>query len=147
MFKTRFVSSLAVLLLLCGIAWAQDPVEKKSNNDFNTTIRKLDAALRAANLMVLGEYDYQKMQRMVGKTVRPNKGYAVFRPDLGIPIFESDPRASLEIPLKLNVIDTGGGIILRYRRPSDVLGKYPGLSDLGKRLDDLVNQIVDAATK
>jgi len=122
--------------------------EKESSKDFATTARQLSNAFRAANLLVLGEFDYQKMQRMVGKSARPAMGYNFFRPDLGIPIFENDPRASLEVPLKLNVLEMPDGkVVVRYRKPSEIFAPYSGLEDLGKRLDGIVEQLVAEATK
>lgn len=144
----------AVLVGLCLVlgsaapSRAQDRVEKVSKHSFSRTARKLDQAFKASSLLILGEFDYQKMQKMVGRNVRSAKGFAFFRPDLGTPIFQNDPRAALEVPLKLLVHeDSGGKVIISYRKPSSVLREYNGLSDLGKSLDDLVNKLTDAAVK
>jgi uncharacterized protein (DUF302 family) len=143
------VWSLVVILILAigMIASAQEIVEKASKNNFQQTMQKLEQAIKGAKLLILGEFDYQKMQKMVGKTVKPAKGFNFFRPDLGIPIFENDPKAALEIPLKIAVIEGSDGVIVRYRKPSAIFQSYNGLQDLGKRLDTLVEQLADAATK
>ncbi len=137
-------------LLLLGsttLLQAQEAVEKVSTHNFQQTVNRLQQAMKSARLLILGEFDYQKMQRMVGKRVKPAKGFNFFRPDLGTPIFANDPNAALEIPLKIVVLDRGGQVVVRYRKPSDVFAPYNGLSDLGKQLDTLVDQIAAAATQ
>ncbi len=127
---------------------AQERVEKVSKFSFNRTLRKLDRAFKASSLLILGEFDYKKMQKMVGRNVRPAKGFAYFRPDLGTPIFQKDPRAALEIPFKLLVLERSDGkVVISYKKPSLLLASYKGLSSLGKRLDDLVGKLTDAAVK
>ena len=86
------------------------------------------------------------MQKMVGRNIRPAKGFAYFRPDLGTPIFQNDPRAALEIPFKLLVLERSDGkVVISYKKPSSTFEPYKGLSKLGKRLDDLVDKLTDAA--
>lgn len=136
-----------LILAMRMSANAQEVVEKVSKQDFQRTVRQLEQAIKGARFLILGEFDYQKMQKMVGKSVKPAKGFNFFRPDLGTPIFENDPNAALEIPLKVVVLDRGGDVVVLYRKPSDVLQPYKGLSDLGKRLDDLVDQLAATATK
>ncbi|MFQ5876028.1 MAG: DUF302 domain-containing protein [Dehalococcoidia bacterium] len=139
---------LSLLLASVGLSQAQGRVEKVSKSSFNRTLRKLDRAFKASSLLILGEFNYQKMQKMVGRTIRPAKGFAYFRPDLGTPIFRNDPRAALEIPLKLLVRQRSDGkVVISYRKPSAVLKEYEGLSDLAKRLDDLVDKLTDVAVK
>lgn len=84
---------------------------------------------------------------MVGREIRGAKAYFIFRPNLGIPIFEKDFNAALEIPLKVLIYDKGGQTVIRYRKPSNALADYSGLDSLGKQLDDIMNQITDAALK
>lgn len=148
MSKMLTLITVMFLLALGAYAGAQEPVEKVSKSSYTITLTKLDAAFKSARLLILGEFDYQRMQKMVGKNIRGAKGFNIFRPDLGIPIFENDYRASLEIPLKLVVYEREDGkVVIRYRRPSEVFKPYKGLSDLGKSLDKLLDELTDAAIK
>jgi len=84
----------------------------------------------------------------VGRERKPAKAYFVFRPDLGTPIFDNDPTAAMEIPLKILFFERGDGkTVIRYKKPSTILADYKGLDALGKQLDDLVASLTDAAIK
>lgn len=128
---------------------AEEIVEKVSSLSYDQTVSRIEAAVKGANLMIIGEPNYQAMQRMVGKQIRPAKAYFVFRPDLGIPVFETDYRAALEIPLKILVFEREDGkAVIRYYQPSSLLKKYgSGLDDMGRNLDRIIDQIATAATQ
>lgn len=144
------IVSLAAVLFLGSLSFseAQERVEKISKNSFNRTLRKLDRGFKASSLLILGEYDYKKMQKMAGRNIPPAKGFAYFRPDLGTPIFQNDPRAAIEIPMRLLVRERSDGkVVVSYVKPSVVFKKYKGLSGLAKKLDDLVDKLTDIAVK
>lgn len=123
-------------------------VEKVSKNPFPATDAKLQGAIKGARMVVIGEPNYQMMQRMVGRERRPSKAYFIFRPDLGIPIFDNDYGAAMEIPLKLLLYEREDKkTVIRYKKPSSVLADYKGLGALGKELDELLDKLTDAATK
>ena len=122
-------------------------VEKVVNKPYAATVARIEAAVKGANLIIVGEPNYQLMQRMVGREIKGAKAYFIFRPNLGIPIFEKDYNAALEVPLKVLIYDKGGQTVIRYRKPSNALADYSGLDSLGKQLDDIMNQITDAAAK
>lgn len=123
-------------------------VEKVINKPYPATVARVEAAVKGANMIIVGEPNYQMMQRMVGREIRGAKSYFIFRPNLGIPIFEKDFNAALEIPLKVLVYDKGGNqTVIRYRKPSNAFADYNGLDGLGKNLDELMEKITDAAAK
>lgn len=150
------VFGLLALPFLAGGAVAEEVklpsgiviVEKVVNKPYPATVARIEAAVKGANLIIVGEPNYQLMQRMVGREIKGAKAYFIFRPNLGIPIFEKDPNAALEVPLKVLIYDKGGNqTVIRYRKPSNALADYKGLDSLGKQLDDIMNQITDAAAK
>lgn len=123
-------------------------VEYVSQLPYAQAKAKLEAAFKAAGLVVIGEPDYQMMQRMVGRERRGSKAYFVFRPDLGIPVFDADYNAALEIPMKILVYEREDKkTTLRFFKPSVALGNYSGLGSLGKSLDELMGKVVGAALK
>lgn len=155
---TAFVTALlsTVLGAIAGPATAGDVklpsgvvvVEKVVNKPYPATVAKVEAAVKGANLIIVGEPNYQTMQRMVGREIKGAKAYFIFRPNLGIPIFEKDVNAALEIPLKILIYDKGGNqTVVRYRKPSNALADYNGLDGLGRDLDALLDKITDAAVK
>lgn len=123
-------------------------VEEVSSLPYAQTVAKIEAAIKGARLVVVGEPNYQMMQRMVGRERKGAKAYFIFRPDLGTPIFENDPNAAMEIPLKILIMEQPDGkTLIRYKKPSSIMVDYKGLSDLAKQLDDIMTKIAEAGMK
>lgn len=149
------LTSIGIVLMGAASSSAEEPkfsggaiVEKVANHPFAAVDAKLQAAIKSAKLIIVGEPNYQMMQRMVGRERKPAKAYFVFRPDLGTPIFDNDPAAAMEVPLKILFFERADGkTVIRYKKPSSVLADYKGLGALGKQLDDLVASLTDAAVK
>ncbi|MBI3492883.1 MAG: DUF302 domain-containing protein [Acidobacteria bacterium] len=145
---------LAVLVLSVAtlvaqqIKVSQTIVEKVIDKPYQASVAKIDAAIKAARFMVIGEPNFQMMQRMVGRERRGAKAYFIFRPDLGTPVFDNDYNASMEIPLKILIYEREDKkTVVRYKLPSAALADYKGLSSLGKDLDTALENIVAAASK
>ncbi len=138
-----------------GSAWAKDYqysggviIEKQSTLPFRRAIANVQRAIKSARFIIVGEPNYQLMQRMVGRERAGAKGFFLYRPDLGIPVFDNDPKAAMEIPLKIVIWEGSDGKgIIRYKQPSSVLSDYKALSDLGGELDQLMVKISDAGVK
>ncbi len=138
-----------------GSAWAKDYqysagviIEKQSTLPFRRTIANVQRAIKAARFIIVGEPNYQLMQRMVGRERAGAKGFFLYRPDLGIPVFDNDPKAAMEVPLKIVIWEGSDGKgVIRYKQPSSVLADYKSLGDLGSELDQLMVKIADAGVK
>jgi uncharacterized protein (DUF302 family) len=122
-------------------------VEVVSHKSFDATKTTLVNGIKAAGFTVLGDFNYQMMQKMVGRDVAPAEGFAYFRPDLGTPIFANDPRAAVDIPLKIAVVTDSGKVMVLYRKAGDLFAPYHGLGGLAQKLDSLTEQIVKQATQ
>lgn len=123
-------------------------IEQVVAKPFNAVTRRVEAAIKGARMIIIGEPNYQLMQRMVGRERRAAKAYFIFRQDFGTPIFENDYNAALEVPLKLLMYERDDKkTVLRYYKPSSVLGQYNGLSALAGQLDELMEKIVAMALK
>lgn len=151
-----FMATLAMVGLFISGLWAEEIklasggviIEKVADKPFPAVDSKLQAAIKGANLIIVGEPNYQLMQRMVGRERRFSKAYFIFRPDLGIPIFESEYAAAMEIPVKVLLWEREDKkTAIRYKKPSSLLADYKGLDSLGKQLDDILNQITNIAVK
>lgn len=150
------ILGLVMLPLSAGITAAEEItlpsgiviIEKVVNKPYAATVARVEAAVKGANMVIVGEPNYQMMQRMVGREIRGAKSYFIFRPNLGIPIFENDYNAALEVPMKVLIYDKGGNqTVIRYRKPSNALADYKGLDSFAKQLDELMEKITDAAVK
>lgn len=123
-------------------------IEYISNRPFAQTTGRLEAAIRAAHFMVICNPDYQAMQRMVGRQRLGSKAYYIFRPDLGIPIFDNDYYAAMAVPIKILVTERPDHkTSIRYVQPSSGLANYHGLQSLGQTLDTALKNVVTTATK
>lgn len=157
-FKTYKLGILLLTLALMGIftlhtslILAQDGrVEKVSNSPFDKTIKQLEDAITANKVMAVNKIDHQNMLTMVGMNIKGSKTYEVFRPDFGKILFENNPAAGLEIPLRLYVYENKDGkTVVSYHKPSVALAAYKNskLDELGKTLDGILQAVVDSATK
>lgn len=123
-------------------------VERTIAQPYAQTVARIEAAIKGARFMIIGEPNYQQMQRMVGRERRGAKAYFIFRPDLGTPVFDNDYNAAMEIPLKILIYEADSNkTIVRYKLPSSALANYRGLEELGRNLDTMLNNIVTAASK
>lgn len=123
-------------------------VEKVIDKPYPQAVARIEAAIKAARFMIIGEPNYQMMQRMVGRERRGAKAYFIFRPDLGTPVFDNDYNAAMEIPLKILIYERDDKkTVVRYKVPSSVLADYSGLASLGKDLDTMLDNIITTASK
>ncbi len=109
---------------------------------FDRVVTRLRQQVAAHKLVVVKEVPYQKMLAMVGAKTPPMLGLELFHPRYGKRIYEVDPSAFKEAPLRVLVRTEGRGVVIEYRKPSVVFGAYPGLDDLGRELDEVFADIV-----
>lgn len=141
----------ALFLALGGIghalAAAPGVIEKYSASDFEQTVQKLKQSVTANKLVLLKDFNHQMMVKMVGVHADKSMAFEVFHPRYGKVINAKDRSAFLVPPLRILVQQDGSKVIVRYQQPSLQFKPYKGLDDLGKELDTLIAQVVDAATK
>ncbi len=120
----------------------ESQVMVQSAYDFGDTVELLTAAIEEQNLMVVKVIDAQKMLKMVNKQVGGMKQLLFFHPRYMKRIIETNPQGTIEPPFKIAVMERpDGGVVVKYIKPSALLGKYAGLEELGVELDGLVGQI------
>lgn len=144
------------LAALSGPSFAQAPqkpvddgsVMRISAQSFDDTMSSLTQAIEAENLMVIHIIDGQKMMRMAGKQIGPMNQVFFFHPRYMRRVWETNPMAGIQIPLKFIVMEKPDKkVVIRYLKPSTLLGKYPGMAQLAEELDGIVARIADAAAK
>ncbi len=151
--RFRWLAAGLAVVAISSPAWAdqkvsQTIIEKVIDQPYPQAVAKIEAAIKGARFMIIGEPNYQQMQRMVGRERRGAKAYFIFRPDLGTPVFDNDFNAAMEIPLKILIYEADAKkTIVRYKLPSSALADYNGLSAFGKDLDKMLDNIVGAASK
>lgn len=143
------------MVLAAGVAEspAGDPertVEKVSASPFQTTVNQLEAAVKANRLMLVGQMNHQNMLTMMNVKIKGSQTFEVFHPQHGKILFENEPAAGIAIPLRLYVYEGADGkTVVTYYKPSAAFApfKHPELDKLGKTLDGILQNILDAATR
>ena len=144
----------AVLLTIAGmsIATSTQAQEMKpapafhtmvaSQYGFDDTVSMLKGAMESENLMVINEIDPQKMLRMVGVKTKGIKQVFFFHPRFMERLRDANMHATIEPPLKVAVMETPTGTVVKYIKPSHLLDPYEGVEDIGNELDALVAKVV-----
>lgn len=141
-------------LLLAGFpAVAQkagEPVVVKSNNNFADTVSKLKSAIQQNQMMVLFEANHKNMMAMVGVESKNSVTVLFGRPQMGAMLMGAEPKAALEMPMRIAVRELESGeIVVIYYKPSYLFSHYKNakLNPVGQQMDGMVQKLVDAATK
>lgn len=125
-------------------------VEKVSAGPFQTTVQQLEAAVKANRLMIVGQMNHQNMLTMMNMKIKGSQTFEVFHPQYGKTLFENEPAAGIVIPLRLYVYERmDGKTVVTAYMPSAAFApfKHPELDKLGKTLDGLLQNIIEAATR
>lgn len=115
---------------------------------FDATVSTLTQSIEQHNLMVIHVVDGQKMLRMAGKQVKGMKQIFYFHPTFMKRVMEANPMATIQIPLKIIVMEKPDGqVVLRYFKPSTLLGQYKGEETIAAELDAIVSEIITSIAK
>ena len=116
--------------------------------DFNDTVELLTVAIEEQNLMVLKVINAQQMLKMVNMQVQGMKQLLFFHPRYMKKIMQANPMGAIEPPLKIAIMERPDGkVVVKYIKPSYLLGKYEGLSAIGDELDEILATIAVAVRK
>lgn len=146
------LSALASVMLLTGAmmgtAYASPPglVDVTSQNNFGTTVTKMETAISEHGLMTLKMFNQKTMLNMVGVHAPKQVTLEVFQPKYGKVIYNTNPLGFLAVPLRMTVMQDGSAVKIAYQKPSTVLAPF-GLSGLGNKLDPVFKAIAEAAAK
>lgn len=139
---------LAATVMAGPAAAGQDGiVETSTPKAYSKVITALKKAITSNKLVIVKQVPYTQMLSMVGVKAENTVGFEIFHPRFGKVIYSKDKNAMLEVPMRILVRETGGKVLIRYRKPSNSLAGYSGLSGLGQELDQLFSNIVATATK
>ncbi len=116
--------------------------------DVERSVERIKAALEASELWLIAEIDPQAILGRAGLDVRPARQLLFFHPRYMRRILVADPAAVIEAPLEVAVLELGDGTVSgRYAEPSDTIGRYEGLEQLGSELGALLPEIVEVCTR
>jgi len=110
---------------------------------FQETITHLKGAIEAEGLWLIHEIDPQRLLARAGYSSLGLRQLLFFHPRYLVPLLEADPRALVEVPLKLVILELPDGKV-SVRRPEILaaIGGYPALGALAAELDALCRRLV-----
>jgi uncharacterized protein (DUF302 family) len=144
-----------LLMLLVGLLW-MSPVHagstmttKKSSHSVKVTLDRLEAGLKEKGITVAARWDHAGAAKGVGMPLRPMEVLIFGNPKLGTPLMQSNPRAGVDLPLKvLAWEDDKGQVWVGYTKPDALAARYK-IHDQGEvikkitgALDGLTNQAI-----
>jgi uncharacterized protein (DUF302 family) len=100
-------------------------VIRASANSVKDTLDRLAAAAEAKGAKVVARVDHAAGAKAVGSQMRATEVLVFGNPKLGTPLMLANPRAGLDLPLKvLAYEDTAGQVWLVYTKPAILQQRY-----------------------
>ena len=122
-------------------------VTQRSAYDFDETLSRIRRAIEAENLMVVHEINPQQMLRMVGVRTGGMRQVLFFHPRYMKQIMETNRNAGIEPPLKVLVMESPNGVMVRYEDPVHQFQVYRGLGGRSEELRGIFERVVAAVAK
>ena len=122
-------------------------VEAEAPHDVATVVARLTAALRARGVTLFATIDHAAGARAAGLEL-PEEVVLVFGSAAGgTPVMQADPRAGIDLPLRMLVWADAGRTRVAYRDPAELAGRYElaGATDTLDRLRGLLEQLAGVA--
>lgn len=150
---------LVVLIIghfLLAEVWSTDvripsqPGVVNSHNSFSETVKKLKGAIRARNLTVIFELNYEEIMGAAGIVGKNLVTIGFVGPEMKHDILRAEPKAALEIPLRIVVRELDDGAVdVIYYQPSYLMSHYQNrdLDKLKQKMDILVGSIIKEAAR
>lgn len=122
--KTVLAAVVATAALVTTSFAADGWVTKTSAHDVATTADRLVAAVEGAGATVFARVDHQKGAMSVGTEI-PGATLVVFgNPKIGTPIIAENPKAGLDLPIRVLIWDENGQTMIGYLSPEELASRY-----------------------
>ena len=136
-----------ILSPVANVMAAEDTVIETVPGPFDKVVTKLKRAITGQKLVIVKEVPFQQMLAMVGLKTEQIKSFEIFHPRYGKRLYQTNPSAMKEAPLRIVVREDGSDVTLEYRKPSAIFASYSGLDGLGEELDTVFANIMAAVAK
>lgn len=141
---------------LLSEAWSTDvripsqPVVVNSHNSFSETTNKLKEAIKARNLTIIFEVNHKEIMALGGFEGKNGVTVGFVGPKMDHDVLTAEPKAALEMPLKIAVMELDDGAVdVIYYQPSYLFKHYQDkdLDKLKRAMDILVGSIIKEAAE
>lgn len=124
---------------------ANDMIIKPSRHGVAATLDRLEGVLKEKGITRVARWDHAGAASGAGMALRPMEVLIFGNPKLGTPLMQSNPRAGLDLPLKvLAWEDERGQVWVGYTR-MDALAARHEIHDRGE-LVQTITAVLDALT-
>lgn len=123
-------------------------VVTRSPHDVPTTVERLTAALHRRGVEVFARIDHAGGARAAGLELADEVLLVFGNPAVGTALMQADPRAGIDLPLRVLVWSRDGATAVGFRDPHGLAADF-GLDGLGgvlDRLRGLLDELVAEAT-
>lgn len=145
------LSAAAVSLALAVPAQARidgDLLVKPSTRGVKESIDALAAAVEAAGAKVVARVDHAAGAKVAGAEMKPSEVLIFGNPKLGTPLMQANPRAGLDLPMKvLAYEDAKGKVWIVTTRAAALRSRYgiKGKDDIITAMTGALDKLTDAA--
>lgn len=113
--------SIAIPLLVAACPALAEFVEVPAEGSVPEVTERLVAAAQAAGATIFATVDHAEGAASVGMALEPATLVIFGNPRIGTPIIAADVTAGLMLPLRVLVTERGGGTVLIYEVPADMV--------------------------
>jgi uncharacterized protein (DUF302 family) len=110
-------------------------IHLSSRYSVSETLTRLEAVLKAHNLIIFGRVDHSGEAKKVGLEMRPTQLLIFGSPAGGTPLMVAAPTLAIDLPMKaLAWVDAEGKVWLSYNRPDYLRRRHNVPNDLIKNI-------------
>ncbi|MEU8235567.1 DUF302 domain-containing protein [Actinoplanes sp. NPDC048967] len=122
-------------------------ITARSRSDVATTVRHLTATLQRRGITLFATIDHGAGARGVGLELADEVVLVFGDPAAGTPLMQADPRAGLDLPLRILVWSGDDGTQLAFRDPRAMAGDFElaGQAETLARLRGVLDALVAEA--
>ena len=136
------------LSLAATVAHGGDWITKPSPHDVATTADRLEAVIAESPATLVARVDHQAAAAEADLTMDPATVLIFGNPALGTPLMQADPRAALDLPLRILVWEEDGETNVGYLSTEALAARYElseaeeTLARMAEALDGITDQAV-----
>jgi uncharacterized protein (DUF302 family) len=123
-------------------------VTKRSTSGYGETVVRLVDAIERRGLTVFARIDHAAAAREAGLELADEQVVLFGNPRAGTPLMQRDPRVGIELPLRILVWADADGVVLGYRDPRELPGRYDIAAEhqaIVEQMATLLGELADEA--
>lgn len=146
----KVTATAALLLLAANSANAQDSwIIKESPASVEITADKLEAAIGAAGATVFARIDHAAGAKSIDAELEDMTLVVFGNPKIGTPIMQAEPRAGLDLPIRVLIWEDQGQTKIGYLDPAALQERYSieGADQSFMTMKGALEKLTNAATQ